>query len=109
MKHEARVFATASQFLLISTSVRLYKNSYTEETINLFAKFGFELLKPCAGGNHLNKLPINGDVLNIESIKYHNNLDSIFNTKTIVFLLMLARCCQTFANHQTTLVQHQNN
>lgn len=27
------------------------KNSYTEETINLFAKFGFELLKLCAGGD----------------------------------------------------------
>ena len=29
------------------------KNSYTEETINLFAKFGFERLKACAGGDQL--------------------------------------------------------
>ena len=40
------------------------KNSYTEETINLFAKFGFELLKLCAGGDKLNKLPRNSNVLN---------------------------------------------
>lgn len=55
--------------------------------INLFAKFGFERLKAWAGGDQLSELPRNSNVLNIRSIKYRNNLDSIFiANKTIVLL-----------------------
>lgn len=68
------------------------KNSYTEEMINLFAKFGFERLKAWAGGDQLSELSRNSNVLNIRSIKYRNNLDSIFIANKTIVLLHLYQC-----------------
>ena len=81
------------------------KNSYTEETINLFAKFGFELLKPGAR-DQLNKLSRNSNVLNLKNIKCHNNFDSTFNAnKMNVLSLMLTRRLPIIGHRSTTSKQ----
>ena len=81
------------------------KNSYTEETINLFARFGFELLKPCVR-DQLNKLPRNSNVLNLKNIKCQNNFDSTFNAnKMNVLSLMLTRRLPIIGHRSTTSKQ----